>query len=307
MEGYAADPTDNVQADFIDWRERQYFGKNTAQTIGLSLVGSDGTTPVNPDGLVLFTLYRDNPTGAPTQVFQRTATVMGTGLFEIALTAVDTGVTANYTGVWSYAMNAIAETYEVYLIVGESNPAYDRLGQEFQEVVDHVWTRFADLFDSASGGPHLQMYYQAHWSRGRMAQLMGMALRRLNVISQPHQTYTLDGAGGTKFPVLQWGGLLEVATYIEAIKHLRRSYLEQPEVQTTITRLDRIRYFDRWGEMLDGEEHDLKSSLENFKKDSMFLGAPAVLVSGGVYGRYAPTRIAGSVAARPRYYTRFYA
>lgn len=307
MEGYNADPTDLVNTDLIDWRERRYFGRNTVQRVGLSLIGADGTTPVDADGDVTLTYFLDAEDGT-TQVFSRTAEHPSTGLYEVALTAEDTGQTGNYHGVWSYQMGGQPETYTIYTVVGESNPAYDQLPEAFKEVVDNVWIRFADLFDSPAGGPHLATYYQAHWSRGRMAQLMGMGLRRLNVISQPYQTHTIDGVGGPVFPIAQWGGLLELVTYIEALKHLRRSYLEQPDVQLSggVSRLDRQRYFDRWGELLQEAEGDLKSAQDTYKLNFMFLGTPQVLVSGGVYGKYGPTRIAGSVAARPRYWARFY-
>lgn len=308
MESYNADPTDLVAPDFIDWRDRRYFGRSTPQIVGLSIMdGSDGGAPIDPTGDVSFTFRRDNPDGTFAEIFTRVATRVGIGLFEISLTGVETDTTGNYSGRWSYTLNGTPDIYTVYMVVGESNPAYDQLSENFREVVDNVWMRFADLFDSPAGGPHLQTYYQAHWSRGRMAQLMGAGLRRLNVISQPHQTYTLNGVGGTIFPTVEWGGLLEQATYIEALKHLRRSYLEQPQFQGgNVTRLDRTDYFARWAQLVQDEEDDLKGALDTFKIAHMFLGRPQVLVSGGVYGRFGPTRIAGSVAARPRYWTRFY-
>lgn len=308
MEGYNADPTDNVATDLIDWRERRYFGRNTVQTVGLSLIGPDGTSPIDADGDVTLTWYQETP-AASTQIFQRTAVHVSTGMYEVSLSAEDTDQVADYYGTWSYQMGGQDESYTVYAVVGESNPAYDRLSNDFKDVVDNVWVRFADLFDSPSGGPHLATYYQSHWSRGRMAQLMGMGLRRLNVVSQPYSTYTIDGQGGAVFPVAQWGGLLELATYVEALRHLRRSYLEQPEAQLSsgVSRLDRRDYFDRWAALLQDAEVDLKTAQDTYKMSQMFLGVPQVLVSGGTYGRYGPTRIAGSVAARPRYYTRFYA
>lgn len=308
MESYNADPTDDVAVDFIDWRERRYFGRNTVQIVGLSLIGNDGTTPLDADGDVTFTYFLDAVDGQTVQVFERVATHTGTGLYEITLSGDDTDAIGNYHGVWSYQMNAVDEVYTVYTVVGEPNPAYDQLTADFKTIVDNVWIRFADLFDSPGGGPHLQTYYQTHWSRGRMAQLMGMALRRINTVSQPHQTYTIDGRGGTIYPVAQWGGLLEIATYVEALKHLRRSYLEQPQavIGGSVSRLDRTDYWQRWGMLLADEEADLKSSLDSFKLASMFLGVPQVLVSGGAYGRYGPTRLPGSIAARPRFWARFY-
>lgn len=307
MESYNADPTDHVEVDFIDWKDRRYFGRNTLQTLGLSLIGTDGVTPVDADGDMILSYYLTMPDGTQVIQWTRTATHVATGMYEVALSAQDNSVVGNYQGVWSYTMSGVGETYVIYTVVGESNPEYDRLPTAFQEVVDNVWVRFADLFDSPAGGPHLQTYYQANWSRGRMAQLMRMALRRLNVIAQPFETYAIEPTVGTVFPVAQWGGLLEQATYVEAVKHLRRSYIEQPQfIGGSVTRLDRTSYWQTWGTLLAEEEAVLKSEQDTWKIAHMFNQQPAVLVAGGVYGTYGPTRIAGSVAARPRYWSRFY-
>jgi hypothetical protein len=307
VESYNADPTDHVNVDFIDWRERRYFGRSTTQTIVLSLIGTDGVTPVDADGPMMLAYYAQDQTGTATLLWSRTASHVATGMYEVDLAASDTATLGDFVGIWSYQMNSVAESYTIYTTVGESNPAYDMLSSPFKDVVDQVWIRFDDLFDSPSGGPHLQTYYQAHWSRGRMAQLMGMALRKLNTIAQPYSTFSLDGHGGTQFPLQQWGGLLEQATFVEAVKHLRRSYIEQPQfIGGSVTRLDRTDYWQRWSSVLQDEEATLKSQQDTFKISMMMLAIPQVLVAGGTYGQYGPTRIAGSVAARPRYWSRFY-
>jgi hypothetical protein len=170
-------------------------------------------------------------------------------------------------------------------------------------VVEAVWLRFADLFDSPTGGPHLQVYFQTRWNRGRIAQLLQIAMQKLNLMAQPHMTYAVDD----KFPLTQWGGLLDELTYIEALKHLIRSYAEQPMAEgVAVSRMDRRDYMQRWQEVLALETEDARPMTENFKIAHMGLSKPRVLASGGVYGNYGPTRIAGSAAARPRYWARFY-
>jgi hypothetical protein len=117
-----------------------------------------------------------------------------------------------------------------------------------------------------------------------------------------------SGQGGALFPTAQWGPLLGTLTWIETLKHLIRSYTEQPNFigSGNISRLDRRDYVQRWRDVLMDEEKAAQAQLDVFKISQMGLGRPAVLISGGVYGRYGPTRMAGSVAARPRYWTRFY-
>jgi hypothetical protein len=288
-----------------DFRDRQYISQNATDPIGI-VVHKNGV-PADVDGdLVTVVMTRETD---DVQVFSRPGVKTATGTYEVVLTAADTSVPDLVHFTFTYAVDTVAQTYVVYAQVGESAPAYDFLAPAMKDVVDNVWIRFADLFDSPDGGPNLQTYFQSNYGRGRVAQLLRVAVGLLNTTAQPHQTYTLDdGQGGGLFPVAEWGPLLESALYVECIKHLRRSYVEQPAVvgANGITRLDRRDYMDRWGVILDDEQAVLQRQLEVFKIASMNLGRPKVLVSGGVFGRFGPTRVAGSVAARPRYWTRFY-
>lgn len=288
-----------------DFRDRQYISQNATDIVGLAI--SIAGAPGDADGnIVQITMFAENTN---TQVFQREATRQSTGLYETQLVPAESATPGPVTFVWEYDLSAVPQEYRTYAYIGESAPAYDALSPTMKDVVDNVWIRFADLFDSPDGGPNLQTYFQSNYSRGRVAQLLRVAVGLLNTTAQPHQTYTLDdGQGGGLFPVDQWGSLLESALYVECIKHLRRSYVEQPAVvgASGITRLDRRDYLDRWSMVLRDEQATLKSQLDNFKIANMGLGRPKVLVSGGVFGRFGPTRVAGSIAARPRYWTRFY-
>lgn len=294
-----------VDPDLLDWRERQYVSQYAAQ--GFGLVVHVGGVPGDADGAVTALLERQNADGTTATVATHTADHPSLGVYDVTLASADTAEPGDYRLTWSWTQASQPMTYVVYLVVGQANPAYDLLPDDVKGVIDEIYLRFADCFDSAAGGPNLQEYYQAHYSRGRIAQLAKIGLGRINTMAQPHLTYSLDGQGGSAFPVAQWGALLSTAGYVECLKHLCRSYVEQPMIQGgNITRADRRDYLQRWQSILEMEQETLKGELDSFKISMMSLGKPKVLVSGGVYGRFGPTRVAGSVAARPRYYYRFF-
>lgn len=286
----------------VDVRERQYISQFATDGLGLAIkrAGQDA----DADGDVTVTLLRED---SGLQVFQRAATRVATGLYETATTSEETAVPGLYTVVWTYQMLGQPQEYRTYVEIGQADPDYDALTPEMKDMVDLCLVRFADTFDSPGGGPNLKTYFQTHFDRGRLAQLLRIAVGTLNTVAQPFMTYTVDGIGAAVFPVAKWGPLLEKSLYIETLKHLVRSYVEQPMfVGGSVTRLDRRDYMDRWSQMLQIEERTFERQLETFKIAHMGLGKAAVLVSGGVYGRYGPTRVAGSVAARPRMWTRWY-
>lgn len=258
----------------------------------------------DPDGNAVTVTMTNTVTGAP--VFTaRPATRAELGAYEIQMSSEDTSATGGFTLVWSYALSGVAQSMQTAIEVGQFSPDYAALSDSMKMIVESCWHRFADMFDSPDGGPNLQVYFQSHFTRGRIAQLLRIAMGILNTTAQPYQTYTLDGNGGATFPVQQWGPLLEQALYVEVVKHLRRSYVEQPMLQGgQVTYEDRRDYMDRWSQVLSDEQQLLKSQLDTFKIASMGLGRPAVLVSGGAYGRSPGGFAYMSSRGRPRYYFR---
>jgi hypothetical protein len=298
-----------VSPDLIDWRERQYVSQFSMPDLQLQI--HIGGVPGDPDGAaVTASLLLQNADGTVSPVNSYTAAKVGPGLFQVVPSSNDTARPSDAELVWAYAIATAPQQYASYLTIGPANPAYDNLLPQFKDAVEAVWIRFADMCDSPAGGPNINStpYFQAHWSRGRVAQLMAIAIDKISTTGQPYNNYTIDGVGGPLFPVSLWGGLLNQYTTVECIKHLIRSYVEQPLVQGSgsITRLDRRDYAERWRAVLQEEQSELQAMQDVFNIRHMMLGNPRVLVSGGTYGRYAPTRIAGSVAARPRMWARWY-
>jgi hypothetical protein len=296
-----------VNADLADWSERAYISQYGMPPLTLTI--RIGGVPADPDGQnVGGQLVLQNGDGSTTTVNTYTAARANVGEYTITPSSGDTATPSNAYLSWAYSIAAKPEQYVSMLEIGRANPSYDSLPLAMQEFIEvSIWPRFAECFDSPSGGPNLQTYFQSKWSRGRVAQMMAIALAKINAEAQPFSIYSLDGSTGPVFPIQLWGGLLASYTYIECVKQLIRGYTEQPALMGGgVTRFDRRDYTQRWRENLQDEQGELKSLLDVFKIRHMGLGNPRVLVSGGTYGRYAPTRIAGSVAARPRMWARWY-
>lgn len=286
----------------LETTDRKYVSQFSPEILGLK-VHVQGVL-ADPDGnAVTVTMTRESDAVV---VFQRAATRAAVGAYEVTLSAAEAQTPGNHTLRWSFLIGGQSQFEDTYIEIGRAEPAYDNLAENMRLVVDGAWMRFEDLFDSPFGGPNLQTYFQTKFDRGSVAKLLRVAVGRLNTAAQPHQSYTLDGDGGAAFPTAQWGALLEQALYVEVIKHLRRSYVEQPSLEgSTVTRLNRRDYMDRWGMILVDEEALLKEQMDTFKIASMGLGRPHVMVSGGVFGRWGPTRYANT-AARPNTWYRYF-
>jgi hypothetical protein len=265
--------------------ERTYLSQSAIETIGL-IITVDGVD-TDPDAQTVHIEIANITTGEAVIVIPDTtlATREAVGRYSYL---VDTQVTSNsglYSVAWLYDLATVDQIDNIYLEIGPASPVYDALTAELKGLIETVWWKFADLFDSPMGGPHLQTYFQAQFSRERVARMMHSALQRINSIQQPVQGYTLD-PNGKYYPVDKWGGLLAQATYVEVLKHLVRSYTEQPDaVSVSVARLDRRDYMNRWMDVLRMEQEDLRDMLDAFKIASMSLSSTRVLVDGGAYGR----------------------
>lgn len=276
--------------------ERKFISNFSVAVMGIQIYANG--MPATADGDVTATVVNE----ASEEVLVTTADYQAdTNSYEITLNTQQTAVPGLYLIFWDYEMAAVAQTKETYYEVMQPAPAYDALPDQMKQVVENVYWRFADLYDSPLGGPHLQVHVQTNFGRQRMAQALTAALGRINIWAQPHQTYVVDASqGGKEFPLAQWGGLLELATYIEVIKHLRRSYIEQPDlVGANLARLDRSSYIQRWEALLRDEQSELSNLIDQFKIAHLGLGRPSVLVSGGAYGSWGPFRSVAGIAARP--------
>lgn len=337
-----------------------YISSQSNDSLGIFI--NVGGVPTDPDGNTVLVSFVPDQAGSTPVFANRDASRYATGQYYYTFLSTDTQQAGFYHLSFTYAINGVPDTFLKPVEVGPYNPAYDQLVPEAKFIVDLVWDMFADGYDSQFGGPNLQSYFQSHFSRGRLAQLLYARLLTINVEAQPVNRWSLNAPNyqnsfanapipgsyppgttppalppgtsppwppygtpdegntpdqlpppvsysqGPAFPYSEWSGLLIQGLKIEVIKHLMRSYVEEPQADgVTSARMNRRDYMQRWGEILKSEEKEYKSILDTFKVRQMFALNPKVLVAGGVYGNWAgPTRLAGSAAARPRYYARFY-
>jgi hypothetical protein len=248
----------------------------------------------------------------PDPVYSGVATNPSTGHYQVDPAATQALSPGYYRFDWSFTLNGVPITTAQYIQIGPPSPAYDALAPPFVNAVENVWIKFADIYDSGFGGPYLTVWYNQHFGRGRVAQLMEQACWHLNNSAQPATTFSVtgvspSGGGAPLFPVNQYAGLLNSATTIEVIKHLMRSYTEEPIVVGNISvRLDRRDYLQRWGSLLSDEQAQYNQEIGVFKTQMMFNGSPRVLIQGGAFGSYGVPRYIGSIPARPLYMNRWF-
>jgi hypothetical protein len=184
---------------------------------------------------------------------------------------------------WNYDVGGSPNIFMDYLQILDQMPVYDRMSEENKVLIEQCSWFFADLFDSTTGGPWLQENFQTHFGFERMAQLLGQAVMKFNVIGYPITNYgiTPDAAPvpANFSAILLWGFKLEV------IRHLMRSYTEQPNYpNATITWTDRRDYVKRWQDILDEEKDDYLRAVKMSKRGLLNLARGALLVAGGIFG-----------------------
>lgn len=277
-----------MASDLVD---RKYVSRYSQPAFGLKVFAAG--VLADADALPTVSLLHE---GETVPAWTREAERVELGSYGVTLTSADTAMPVLGTLMWNYTVAGNPQVYGLDIEVGPSAPAYDALSPAWQDIIESVWVKFADLFDSPYGGPNLQVYMQTHFGRNRLAQLLVEALQTLNTASSPHASHEF---GGISFPFKEWGGLLSTSLYIEVIKHLVRSYVEQPEVilGTTFTRFDRRDYMDRWRGILDMETEQFTADLKKYRMANLGLGHLSVLVAGGAYGNWGPQINPGGVGA----------
>lgn len=295
---------------------RQEIAQGQPEQVGLQI--REGALPIEPNEIEARVYKRDEntveETDSPLGILALTYPVGSmvredTGIYSIVIPSVVTQHRGQLNVVWTYTIGVNHFSHQDYYEITEEMPTFGSLSLGERSVVDRTMIRFADSYDSFDGGPHLKEEFQTHFSRERVAQLLTIATANLNFMGQPMTNYVVGSTPGKRFPA-KYYGILEWGLYLEVIRHLIRSYTEQPVLAGSngVAYDDRRDYTNRWREVLRDEETRFGMAVTQYKRSMLDLGGGNLLVSGGIFGRnsWGAGAASGMYTAALRGYHRAY-
>lgn len=171
-----------------------------------------------------------------------------------------------------------------------------------EEVSDEVWMRLEDCFDSELGGPWLRDKTLAYFDPTKVARFIPEGMLMINSwppLTQFDLGFFLTPVPETDPVILAIDPtamqpdpdriLIVQATLIAVIRHLMRSYTEQPNlVGANVAWQDRRDYLQRWGTILQLEEKWFHDYLLLWKRQFYAFGHSALLVHSKAGRLYPP-------------------
>lgn len=207
----------------------------------------------------------------------------------------DTSDVGEYKAVATFTLSdgGLKSVRSDFEVIDPFNPP---LADDIEIIGAIVWRRIEDLFDSEEGGPWLQDQTMASFKKEKMPFFVTEGLFDINNQSPPTavglESFVLDGIPNPDSPLVVQGTLIAV------IRHLIRSYVEQPlPTGVQVGYEDRRDYLQRWQTVLQMEETQYTRRLALWKRDYLGLdGGSRVIVSnkaGRIYQGPMRTRNVG--------------
>jgi hypothetical protein len=149
-----------------------------------------------------------------------------------------------------------------------------------QEITHQVWLRLEDMFDSIEGGPWLRDKTLRNFDESKIAQFIPEALFNINQ-EMPPTNFGIDSF--TAFTTTPGDNpnmpLLVKALLVVTIRHLMRSYAEQPQLMgAQVVWEDRTRYSQIWQQLYQIEQADFIQSVRLWKRTQLGLGHSALSI-----------------------------
>lgn len=157
-------------------------------------------------------------------------------------------------------------------------------------IADAAWKKLEDCFDAEDEGPWLRDMTLNYFNKDKMEAFINEALFDINIQHPPTDlgldAFAYQNAGQTY--VTADLPLMSQAVFMAVLRHLMRSYVEQPNpVGAQIAWHDRRDYLQRWQTVYTIEQEHYKRYLALFKRRFLGLGQSRLLVSSKA-GRLIP-------------------
>jgi len=154
-------------------------------------------------------------------------------------------------------------------------------------IADGVWTKLEDCFDAENEGPWVQDMTLHFFREEKMEKFINDALFDINYQNPP----TSVGVGDfvpTSTTINANYPLLVQGVFVQVLRHIMRSYVEQPlPTGANIAYQDRRDYLQRWQGMYELELEQYRRWLSLWKRGFLQLGHSKLLVSAKA-GRLIP-------------------
>ena len=189
-----------------------------------------------------------------------------------------TGITGvvNYTGVTGSTFTGVSGGVGIAndgaVVANYNEPSLTEL------ITQAVWLRIEDTFDTTEGGPWLREQTLRHFDENKIAALIPEVLLDINN-QMPPTNFTINDFA--QWNVLPGDNpnmpLLVKGTLCATIRHLMRSYVEQPMPQGgQVVWNDRTRYTQAWMAVYQVEYQDYISNVRLWKRTTLNLGQSAL-------------------------------
>lgn len=265
--------------------DREYKVVNLGDTAELTATIYDSNDdPYSADELLSVMFRIKAPDGTKTEV-QGSVEEDGTG----RLNFNETTQVGHYTGMATFRTENGRKSCPVDFEtidpfdehIGEPSPTW--------VIANDAWEKFEDAFDSEEGGPWLRDMTLAYFNKTKMENFIDDALIVIN-FQNPETSFTISEFVSEIAPVSKTSSapILTQALVLQIIRHLMRSYTEQPNpVGAAISWHDRRDYLQRWKEVYATEQEVFKQMLALWKRQFLGLGYTSGLVSSKA-GRLIP-------------------
>lgn len=154
-------------------------------------------------------------------------------------------------------------------------------------VADGVWTKLEDCFDAENEGPWVQDMTLHFFREEKMEKFIADALFDINYQNPPtalaiNSFVNVDNTVTDNYPLLVQG------IFIQVLRHIMRSYVEQPmPTGAQVAFQDRRDYLQRWESMYELEMQQYMRWVALYKRGFLQLGHSRLLVSAKA-GRLIP-------------------